>query len=130
MTRNNSQFANLILNRLKEAYSMKYDAELAKFLGKDPSTISTWRRRNTIDYNLIFSKCHDLNANFIIHGDLPIRRDAVEKNPDHISEQKIEYQTQNIIYKIDNLTLGADEKIALLKMYLNLLEEKESGKKS
>lgn len=124
MTTESLQNAIIILNRIKEAYNMKYDAELADLLDKDPSTISTWRRRNTIDYHLIFTKCHDLNANFIIHGDLPIRRSEIENN--QVRESEINYPTQNITQRIDNLSLAPDEKIELLKMYLKLLEQKES----
>lgn len=55
MTTKKLQNANLILDRLKEAYKMKYDTEIADFLGKDASTISTWRRRETVDFATIFS---------------------------------------------------------------------------
>lgn len=124
MTTENLQNANEILNRLKEAYNMKYDAELANFLDKDPSTISTWRRRNTIDYNHVFSKCHDLNANYILYGDLPIKREAMEVP--QVRESETGYDTHNILQKIDNLSLKPDEKIELLKAYLKLLEQKQN----
>lgn len=120
--------ANHVLDRVKYAYQMKYDSELADFLQKDPSTISTWRRRNTIDYHLIFSKCHDLNANYIIHGDMPIFREQIFKKQDihQIQKSGSDYQNQNIIERIENLSLDADEKIELLKIYLKLLEQKQT----
>lgn len=122
MTTKNLQNANHIINRIKEAYNMKYDTELADFLGKDPSTISTWRRRNTADYTLIFAKCHDLNANYIIYGDSPIKRIEIEH--DQVRESEIAYPTENIAQRIDNLSVQPDEKMELLKMYLKLLEQK------
>lgn len=120
--------ANLILDRLKSAYNMKYDTEIAEFLGKDASTISTWRRRGTVDYAIIFSKCHDLNANHIIYGDMPVKRMAATIESDHIvSEPKKEYQIKKIISRIETLSINPEEKIEILNMYLSILEEKEKN---
>ena len=120
--------ANLILDRLKSAYNMKYDTEIADLLGKDASTISTWRRRGTVDYAIIFAKCNDLNANYIIHGDMPVKRMAATIEPGHImNEPKKEYQIKNIISRIETLSINPEEKIEILNMYLSILEEKEKN---
>lgn len=126
MTTNKPQNANLILDRLKKAYSMKYDAEIADFLGKDASTISTWRRRGTVDYAIIFSKCQDINANYIIHGDLPIKRETLDtESIAMVSEPREGYKIKNIIAGIETLSINPEEKMELLKMYLKILKEKE-----
>src|SRR5688500_3415650 len=46
-----------ILDRLKTVYGVERDADLARFLSLTPSAVSTWRRRNTLDLNLIVVKC-------------------------------------------------------------------------
>lgn len=129
MTIKKPQYAILILDRLKKAYSMKYDAEIADFLGKDASTISTWKRRGTIDYATIFSKCSDLNANYIIHGEMPIRRKEIVSSHSLslIGEPKGNYRKENIIERIESLSVNPEEKLELLNIYLKILEEKEQN---
>lgn len=57
-----------ILNRIKEYYKIKSNAELSRFLGISPSTLSNWYSRNTIDYDLIFDKCSDIDLDWLING--------------------------------------------------------------
>jgi hypothetical protein len=83
MPRSNLQFASLIIDRVKKAYKMSSDAELADFLEIAPSTVSSWRRRNTVDLQLVFAKCNEICADYLIHGDMPIYRN--EKSSDYPS---------------------------------------------
>jgi len=57
-----------ILNRIKEAYNLKNDAELAKYLDVLATRVSNWVSRNAIDYDLIFTKCKDLNFDWLLTG--------------------------------------------------------------
>lgn len=57
-----------ILSRLKEAYSLKSDLELAKFLKVAPNTISTWKSRSRIDFEILIEKCDYLNWNYLLYG--------------------------------------------------------------
>lgn len=59
----------LILNRIKFAQNFKSNADLAKFLEIAPNTLTNWYTRNTIDYDLIFSKCKHLNADWLLNGE-------------------------------------------------------------
>ncbi len=58
----------LILSRIKQAHKFKTDTELSNFLGISKSTLSNWRVRNSVDYDLLFSKCEDLNLNWLLTG--------------------------------------------------------------
>ena len=58
----------IVLDRIKEAYKLKNNAELARFLGVKPNTISNWYARNSIDYDIIFSKCEGANLDWLING--------------------------------------------------------------
>lgn len=60
--------ANIILSRLKLALDLSTDTSLSNFLGIDKSTLSAWKRRNSIDYELIFAKCTHLNYDWILTG--------------------------------------------------------------
>lgn len=60
---------SLILNRIKLAYSLKNDAELARFLEIQRNTLSNWYSRNTIDYDKVFLKCESLNPEWLLTGE-------------------------------------------------------------
>lgn len=49
-------------------YSDSKPSVFAKFIGVAPSTISSWLARNTIDYDLIFAKCEDISAEWLLTG--------------------------------------------------------------
>jgi len=59
---------NSILERIKQAYHLETDAELADFLGINPSTLSMQRNRGRLNLQLIIEKCFDLNKNWLFHG--------------------------------------------------------------
>lgn len=58
----------IILDRIKVHYNFQSNAELARFLGIAPTTLSSWYSRNSIDYDLIFAKCEDINLEWLIRG--------------------------------------------------------------
>lgn len=57
-----------IINEIKSYLNIKTDSEFADFLGVKQPTISTWRKRNTIDYDLIISKCNNINGHWLLTG--------------------------------------------------------------
>ncbi|MCL4639383.1 MAG: helix-turn-helix domain containing protein [Olivibacter sp.] len=59
---------SLILSRIKFAYGIKSDLKLAEFLGIPPTTLSSWKRRNTIDFDLLYSKLVDISWDHLIYG--------------------------------------------------------------
>lgn len=69
MQENNSQSAIKIIERLKKSLKIKTDIELSEFLNIRPNTISTWKKRDTVDYLSIISICElcelDLNEIFL-----------------------------------------------------------------
>lgn len=59
---------SLIINDIKNHLNFKTDKEFAEFLGIKQNTLSTWRSRNMIDYDLIISKCDFIDANWLLTG--------------------------------------------------------------
>lgn len=59
----------LILNKLKNHYSFKKDSDLARFLDIKPQTLATWYSRGTFDLDILYSKCNDISADFLITGE-------------------------------------------------------------
>ena len=60
---------SLIISRFKEVNNFNTDAELADFLGISKSTLSNWYKRNSIDYDLLFSKCEHIDMNWLLTGE-------------------------------------------------------------
>ena len=60
---------SLILNKVKSYLNLKSDTELANFLGIKPQVLSNWRARNTFDTELIYTKCVDIDANWLLTGE-------------------------------------------------------------
>jgi len=69
MQEKNSQNAIKIIDRLKKSLKIKTDIELSEFLSIRPNTISTWKKRNSVDYDSIIAICElyeiDLNQIFL-----------------------------------------------------------------
>lgn len=65
MQEKKSQNVNFILDRIKSKLGLDTDLALAKFLEVKPNTISSWRSRNTLDYELIIAKCDKLDFNWL-----------------------------------------------------------------
>lgn len=80
MQQRKSQNAKDILERLKIAYNIKNDTELAAFLGVARNTVSTWKTRNSIDYALVFARCDNLNIDWLITGEGEIFKTKTPKN--------------------------------------------------
>lgn len=84
-------------------YSDSKPSVFAKFLGVAPSTISSWLARNTIDYDLIFAKCENISAEWLLTGKgnmhketnasnnepaIDIYKDMIKAKDDLIQQQK------------------------------------------
>lgn len=65
---NHSLNASLVLKKLKKSLKISTDIQLSEFLNVKPNTISTWKKRNSLDYSSIISICElyeiDLNDIF------------------------------------------------------------------
>lgn len=57
-----------VLNRIKEHYSLKGNADLARFLGVAPNTITNWYSRRTFDIDVIYTKCEDIDLGWLLTG--------------------------------------------------------------
>jgi transcriptional regulator with XRE-family HTH domain len=73
---------SLILNKIKKANNLSTDTELAKFLGISKNTLSNWRGRDTLDWELVLSKCDILDLNWLIKDEIDevIRLDERKNN--------------------------------------------------
>lgn len=71
----------LVLDRIKEYYKLKGNAELARFLGVAPNTITNWYGRKTFDIDVIYTKCVDMDMNWLLTGEgNMLRAESKEEN--------------------------------------------------
>ena len=66
-----------LIQRIKQAYHLETDAEVADFLDIKPSTLSMQKNRGSLDLKRIISKCDDLNKNWLLEGKGPMRKDQL-----------------------------------------------------
>ncbi|NDW10484.1 S24 family peptidase [Dysgonomonas sp. 520] len=58
-----------ILKEIKKHYNFSTDAEFARFLEVKPQVLSNWYARNTFDYDILYTKCVDVNPGWFFSGE-------------------------------------------------------------
>ncbi|SFW38102.1 Bacteriophage CI repressor helix-turn-helix domain-containing protein [Sinomicrobium oceani] len=68
----------LLLKKLKSHLGIHTNIELSRVLDVKPNTISTWKRRNSLDYELIISICNmlDIDLNTLFSNEYTRNRTA------------------------------------------------------
>lgn len=110
---------SLILNDIKNHYGFKTKEEFAHFLGIAPTTLSSWARRNSFDIDLVYAKCTEIDANWLItgHGEM-LKKTADQKNI--LKEELVSYQYEPLG---DQQEHWKNEYIELSRKYQKLQEE-------
>ena len=67
-----------IIRNIKNSLGFKNDTEFAKFLGIKPQTLATWYTRNTFNLELIYAKCENIDANYLLTGEGKMFRNSSE----------------------------------------------------
>jgi hypothetical protein len=68
-----------IINSIKSYLGFKKDIDFADFLGINQSTLSSWHKRGSINYELIIEKCNNINANWLLTGKGEMLKDTDSK---------------------------------------------------
>jgi len=101
-----------IINELVNYYSHGNKADFARKLGITPQGLSTWINRNTFDVELIFSKCENLNAEWLLTGSGQMLKSEV-RNTDTACALCVE--KDRTISALTDQVAAKDEIIRLLK---------------
>lgn len=107
---------SLILNEIRKYLNIKTDTEFANFLGIKQNTLSSWKARNSIDYDLIISKCDYLNANWLLTGEGSMLKE----------EEVKKVAPQDLPTANDEVSTLLREKAAMLEAIIKEKEEKEA----
>lgn len=77
----------LVFSRIKSAYGLKTDAQLARFLGIPTTTLSSWKRSNRFDIDLLYSKLVDISWDFLFYGKgMPFLEDSEKNDKEHLRD--------------------------------------------
>lgn len=116
MQQKNAQNATNILIRLKNHLNINTDSSLSEFLNIKPNTISSWKKRNTLDYNKIIEKCIDLNIDLNV---------IFNEEAETAQQNRTPIISKDLIYQYTSGHLN-DSLNRLPNMKLPFLENKES----
>jgi phage repressor protein C with HTH and peptisase S24 domain len=83
------QTATAVLDRIKDAYDLDTDASLAEKLDVATSTVATWRKRDSIPYQRIISKCEDVDLNWTFGTPASSRKATSESLPEDRTEVNV-----------------------------------------
>ncbi len=108
----------LIIERLSAYFKVDTNSALAKKLGVSATTLANWKSRNTIDYELLFTKCEGISFDWLFLGKGKMHLKNYET-----SDQKAPLlMTEDpVIYK--EMIRAKEETIDAQKKYIALLED-------
>jgi len=112
----------LIINKLKEHLNIKFDKELADFLGIKPNTVATWKKRNTIDIDIIMSKCDLIDANWLLTG----KGNMLKNKYDYDYKTDIVEEPSNIdteLSPLERTLRSKEETINILKEHCRIVRK-------
>lgn len=111
-----------ILSALIRHYADGNKSKFASMLGVSPQAVSTWEKRNTFDIELIFSKCVNLNAQWLLTGTGEMLLNDTAGTPGSTSGDPLVDRLLHIIEKKDELIRQQAEDIGQLREQLAQLK--------
>jgi hypothetical protein len=110
----------LRLSLIKKHYGFKSDAEFARFLNLTPQVVANWYRRNTFDYDILYTKCLDINANWLFSGEGSMTKEEVNKEEVKKEEIPSSLLSESIKILVETNQKQQEE----ITRLINLLENK------
>ena len=99
-------------------------SRFASMLGVSPQAISTWEKRNTFDIELIYSKCENLNAKWLLTGTGEMFVSEEPRQQNSSSAEPMVDKLLGIIDKKDDIIRQQAEDIGQLRAELAQLKLK------
>lgn len=78
----------IILNKIKKHYGFTKDSQLVKHLGITSQILYNWKRRNSYNIKLIYTKCGIFNYEWLLTGKEPmLKKDNIKYNNLYLAEE-------------------------------------------
>lgn len=99
------QSAKGVIKRLKELLKIKTDLELATILGVKPNTISSWKKRNSLQFETIIELCkeNNIDLNELFYSDVVNYKSEKQKNSKEVKLVSSELHFQYLLDSKDTL---------------------------
>lgn len=121
-----------MLLQLIQQYEDGNKTRFAKRLGLTPQGISTWLSRGTIDYELVYAKCEELDAAWLLTGEGSMLRSEPQSQTNQAHHQDLsgEAAAYYRLYEKKDAEVGAlKEEIGALKAKLAQYESQTEASK-
>lgn len=106
----------LILDRIIKYYKFKSDAEFARHLGITPQNLSKWKTRNTYDAELLYTKCTELNPEWLLTGNEPMLKNVSQEIKNENSDNN-NISNNNINGKVNgNITISQNDFVEFVEL--------------
>ena len=111
-----------ILKALITHYADGNKSRFASMLGITPQAISTWEKRDTFDIELIFAKCENINATWLLTGTGEML--AADNTTAQTSGDTLVDRLLGIIEKKDDIIRQQAEEIGQLREQIGQLTQR------
>lgn len=112
---------SLILNKLKKHFNFKNDFEFAKYLGIEQNTLSSWKKRDTLNYDTIIAKCTDVKAILILTGKEEEFNLALKPNESTFKEDLNSHEIELLKKDLENVRATLEDKINMIDMQKDII---------
>lgn len=116
---------SLVISELKTYLGITKDSDLANYLGIKQNTLANWKARNTLDVELIVSKCEFLNPTWLLTGEgSMLKSENSNQKTNTMDDQKLLSHLMNEVeYLRKKLDESETERKELRSMCDKMLED-------
>lgn len=123
---------NKILDDLKHYKGFRNDIDLASFLSITPSALSSWRKKNTLNFSRVAQKFPEVDANYLATGKGSMLKSENFQNVVQTTTQGENINQQNTVDSGENVNITriTNEQIEKVADNSQLLEQIEIQNKT